>query len=209
MFDAHSGTGRRFILGIGAALVWPAMSAMGSIVIESGDPGNPFDDQILDVRASIGLGMNASYLVVDFRETGGDAYAWEYRWNPGDAATGLTMLQAMNGASDLAVDLVESDFGVFVGNFELGLEGEVGDPDAFWQYFTAEAEDIDPGVDWTSSLVGVADRALSNGSLDGWVNSFAVGTADPTVPTVTIPAPAGLAAFAGLFLVGNSRRRSD
>ena len=93
-------------------------------------------------------------------------------------------------------------FGAFTINFE--YEGDVGDPDNFWAYWTAEPADIDPGVDWNFSNVGVSLRPLVDGSLDGWINTFEPG-AEPCVPTV--PGPGGLALLTAPLLLRRRRRR--
>jgi MYXO-CTERM domain-containing protein len=186
-----------------------AASAHADLVIDSGDPFNPDDDLVLDIQGVVGEGIFSSYMVVDFGATGGDSYAWEWRWNPGDDARGATMLLAILESTDLDGILGGEDgqgFGIFVENFTLPGAGEAGDPSAFWSYWTAEAEDVDPGIAWSEPQVGASFRELSNGSIDGWYNGFD-GT-QPAVPVTLVPGPAalGLMIVAGL---GAGRRRRD
>lgn len=188
------------------AVLAPAAAANASIVIDSGDPLNPDDDLLLDLTASVGTGLFSSYLVVDFAATGGDTYAFEWRWNPGDDARGFTMISAIVEGTDLAADIGGEDgvgFGIWINNFVLPTEDEIGDPANFWAYWNADAEDIDPGVDWSFAEVGASGRILDNGSIDGWYNGF-----DGSMPSVpVIPAPSALAALAGFGLLGGSASR--
>ncbi len=193
-----------------AALVAAGLAAPASagIVIDSGDPFDPDDDLILDVQQTVGAGINASYLIVDFGATGGDTYAWEWRWNPGDDARGATMVQAIAEATELAAQLGGEDgsgFGLFVENFSIPAEDEAGDPGLFWSYWLAEAEDVDPGIAWTEAGVGMSFRDLADGSIDGWYNGF--DGDQPAVPTVLVPGPGGLAVLALAGLAGGRRRR--
>lgn len=195
----------------GSLLLAAAMAAPAgaSIVIDSGDPFDPGDDLLLDVRDVVGDGMFRSFLVVDFGATGGDSYAYEWRWDPGQDARGATMLLAILEHTDLAGQLGGEDgqgFGIFVENFTLPGEGEAGDPGAFWSYWLAEEEDVDPGVAWTSATEGASFRELSNGSIDGWYNGFDGSV--PAVPVVPVPAPGvlGLMVMAGMTRGGRRRR---
>lgn len=200
------GAGPRLAALVAAALL--AAPASAALVIDSGDPFDPDDDLILDVVQTVGAGINASYLIVDFGATGGDAWAWEWRWNPGDDARGATMLQAIAEATELAAQLGGEDgagFGLFVENLSIPAEGEAGDPDLFWSYWVAEAEDVDPGIAWTQSGVGISFRDLSDGSIDGYYNGF--DGDQPAVPTVLIPGPGGLALLGVAGLAGARGRR--
>jgi hypothetical protein len=184
--------------------------AMADLVIDSGDPMDPSDDLVLEIRGVAGQGMHRSYLIVDFGATGGGAYAWEWRWNPGDDARGATMLLAIRDQTELEAQLGGEDgqgFGIFVENFALPAAGELGDPGAFWSYWTAEVDDVDPGIAWNESQVGASFRTLANGSIDGWYNGFDGTT--PAVPVVQVPGPAAawLLAIAGACGSRCRRRR--
>jgi len=162
---------------------------------------NSNTNEILDVEYTAGEGENTSYLVVDFGATGGGAFGFAYNWS--FSATGLDMLQAIDVGGPLEVQLDDSDFGQFVVNFS--FNDDLGDPGAFWAYHTAEPEDIDPGVDWTFSSIGIEDRVLQDGSLDGWYNGF--DGIEPDVPTVVIPAPASIGLLGMVFITRRRRRR--
>ena len=109
------------------------------------------------------------------------------------------MINAVAAGGALDVEIA----GGFVENFS--FNDDAGEPDDFWAYHLAEPADIDPGVDWTFASVGPGDRMLQDGSLDGWYNGFDGST--PTVPTITVPAPASAGLLALVAIVAPRRRR--
>src|SRR5208337_4379882 len=55
------------------------------------------DGNVLDVEGVVGSGQYTSYEVIDFQDTGGGSYAWEYKYNT--PVSGFQMLQNI-GAAD-------------------------------------------------------------------------------------------------------------
>ncbi len=148
----------------------------------------------LDIEYWAGSGANEAVMIVDFLATGGDFYAFGYRWD-GDA-TGYDMIQSIATAGALDYTDVDFGFGVYIDN--IFYHHEAGDPDFWWAYWVGSAEE--GSVEWFSPPVGMADRPLSHGAFDGWYNGF-----DGTQPRVPEPASAMLLAVGIGFL--NRRRR--
>jgi hypothetical protein len=74
----------------------------------------------------------------------------------------------------------------------------------YWSYWTGD------GTSWTASMIGAADRILTNGTYDGW--SFAPGFVDtaPADPVAAVPEPTSaimvLVGAAGLLVLRRRRR---
>ncbi len=142
-----------------------------------------------------GSGAKQAVMVVDFEATGGGSYSFGFRWD--DTATGYDMVQAVAAAGDLDFAATTfPGFGTYIDNFSYG--SEVGNVDLWWQYFTGTPSD--GSVTWTSSSIGMCDRVLSDGSIDGWYNGFDPGV-EPRFPE---PATALMLAIAPALL----RRRA-
>jgi len=149
----------------------------------------------LDIEYTAGSGPFESFLVIDFAETGGDAFAFSYLHD--GTKTSFDMLNDVSAAGGLVFDVQFFDFGTgplpFVNNFSFG--GQTGNPDFFtgggWRLELGTLND--PTVDWTSAGVGVAERLLTDGSFDGWYNTFSNDN-DPRVPLRPIGSGAGAAA---------------
>ena len=180
-----------------------ASTAMADLIINS-ETG-----EILDVTHAVGAGANASYVIIDFEATAGGVYAFAFHWDsPLGGATPLTgfdMLLALAAATNLTVDYTDSSFGPFINNF--AFDDDAGDADFFWSFSVGEV--IDPGVSWTGSPIGMADRELYDGSLDGWYNGFtdSFDAIPPGVPTTFIPTPSALAAMLIASALGSHRAR--
>jgi hypothetical protein len=142
-----------------------------------------------------GTGANQAVMVVDLTATGGQSHSFGFRWDGN--ATGYDMVKTIAGAGDLDFTATTfPGFGTYIDNFTYG--GEAGDINFYWQYFTG----IPAGgsVAWTSSAIGMVDRVLADGSVDGWYNGF-----DPGV-TPHLPEPAtGLLVAAGFLAWRRSR----
>ena len=142
-----------------------------------------------------GSGSNEAIVVVDFHATGGDSYAFGFKWD--GSATGYDALVAIDVAGALDFEATYySGSGYFIDNFY--YNNVSGDQSYYWQYFTSS-----DGVVWNSSAAGMSDRTLTVGDWDGWYNGF-----DPGVsPTTPIPEPVTIAllALGGLLL---RRRRA-
>jgi hypothetical protein len=136
-----------------------------------------------------GTGSNETIVVVDFSATGGDSYAFGFKWD--GIATGYDALTAIDAAGALHFTATYySGIGYFVDNFYYNSES--GDPSYYWQYFTSSN-----GIAWNSSPAGVSDRTLTSGDWDGWYNGFGPGVS----PTTPIPEPTTIAllGFGGLL----------
>jgi hypothetical protein len=128
-----------------------------------------------------GTGSNEAIVVVDFDATGGNSYAFGFKWD--GIAIGYDALVAIDAAGALDFEAtLYGDMGYFVDNFYYNSES--GNESYYWQYFTSS-----DGSAWDSSGVGMSDRTLTGGDWDGWYNGF-----DPGVsPTTPIPEPATVA----------------
>jgi len=132
----------------------------------------------LNIEYWAGTGSNEAVMIVDFLATGGQSYAFGYRWD--GQATGYDMVQAVAAAG--ALDYLATDYGsmgVFIDNFF--YDTEAGNPDYYWSYWVGTADD--GTVQWVSPSVGMSSRPLSDGDFDGWYNGF-----DGTQPRVPEPA---------------------
>ena len=142
-----------------------------------------------------GTGGNEAIVVVDFDATGGDSYAFGFKWD--GIATGYDALVAIDAAGALDFETTYySGMGYFIDNFYYNSEN--GDPSYYWQYFTSS-----DGSVWDSSWVGMSDRTLTGGDWDGWYNGF-----DPGVsPTTPIPEPATVALLGlGILLLRRKKK---
>lgn len=173
-----------------------------------------------------GSGGNTSSLVVDFSESGGEAYMFEYSYD--GEATGLEMLAALDAAGDLEVFTTVFSFGTAIDGFAFGGQSQDVGFDAVtgrnWSYWidggSQDVTDfsVDPPVTQREAVAvgayvgassGAGSRFLSDGSVDGWivnVSSFNSSGAAATndVPS-RVPEPAvALVGVAAVLL----RRRS-
>jgi hypothetical protein len=124
-----------------------------------------------------GTGSNEAIVVVDFAATGGDSYAFGFKWD--GTTTGYDALVAIDAAGDLDFEATSyGGMGYFIDNFYYNSES--GNESYYWQYFTSS-----DGLAWASSGAGMSDRILTNGNWDGWYNGFDVGVS----PTTPVPEP--------------------
>jgi len=128
------------------------------------------------LMASVGAGARVSYLLVDFggATPPGNSYLFAYYYdNLGPAKTGLDLIQELTANTDLNSDLQDFGFGAFVRMLE--VEGVVGDTPNFatdgryWEYWLGSSQD--GIVQWSSAPIGISDRLLTDGSVDGWYAS--------------------------------------
>lgn len=127
----------------------------------------------------VGRGSNASHLQFDFAN--GNSYAYVVHWD--GETTGRDLFDIVSAAQPgyFVADIVSFSFGDALYSQSIGADMNAGfgtPPDYldFWHYWTRE-QASEP---WTSSLVGFADRIVSNGSWDGWV--FGSDNAPSAVP---------------------------
>ena len=180
---------------------------------------------------AVGEGDATSRFSIDFEESGGDAYTFVYRYDSATAPTTAEALAEIDAAGGLDVFTTEFSFGTALDGFAFDGNAEAPGFDAvtgrFWEYFvqggsqllfgaTEPAPVADAAL--TAASVGISDRFLADGSIDGFVvnvSAFVEGVT-PTdrvpagplpaaeVPAIPEPATAGLLAAGGLVLL---RRR--
>jgi hypothetical protein len=130
------------------------------------------DGNVLDVEGVVGSGQYTSYEVIDFQDTGGGSFAWEYKYNT--PVSGFQMLQDIAAADPRltaqATYYPEFDE-YFVDNFS--FESESGNPNDYWRYLNGVYDGGNGTVQWTDANSGPGDVMISDGSFDGWYNSFA------------------------------------
>ena len=182
---------------IGAVLAVATSSVSADLVIDEAN------GLILDITASAGTGSSTAYFVIDFDFTGGDSYAFAYRFN-GDA----TAHDAFVAFGDLGLSYTFDDYGewgIFANNFAWGPD--VGDVDNYWAHSLA-APDGSGIVNWSDAVSSVDMTDLSNGLLSGWYNGFNedFSAIPPSMPLTAVPAP-GILALLGLSLCVQRRRR--
>lgn len=181
--------------GAGGATGWLLALAIACWPGAATAHAETFQGVDLDIAYWAGTGTNEAVMIVDFLATGGDFYAFGYRWD-GDA-TGYDMIQAIAASGTLDYLATTYSWGVYIDNFF--YNNEAGDPALWWAYWVGSA--TDGSVEWFSPSVGMSDRPLSHGDFDGWYNGF-----DGTQPRVPEPASALLLA-AGLGVVCHHRGR--
>ena len=165
----------------------------------------------VDIDYSIGSGTNSSLMIVDFQN--GSYYALEYKWDQNldsnDPVNGWDMIETLcvevgqsNPSSLMEYDFTAWSFGnaldsfAYEGNFETATGVP---PYPSWVYYLS---DNSTNTFDATSGVGAGDRALSDGSWDGW-SWHADGWGTGAAP---IPEPATLSLL-GLGAVAMLRRR--
>ncbi|MDA1177347.1 MAG: hypothetical protein O2931_00985 [Planctomycetota bacterium] len=133
----------------------------------------------IPVFATTGDGGSVSYLLVDFggATPAGDSYLFAYYYDIGTPAkTGLDLINDLSFSTPLDVELQNFGFGEFVAG--LGIENVITDMPQFsadgryWEYWLGSHSASAGGtVIWASSQIGISDRILTNGSIDGWYAS--------------------------------------
>ena len=150
---------------------------------------------------TVGTGAQSSTVQFDFVTLGSGAtntYLYEVRHDAGLFGDDLFAIIAAEQPTNFAFEVITFSFGDALFSVGIGSDSASGfgtAPDYldYWHYWTRES-----AVQlWNESLIGFGDRAVSDGSWDGWV--FNSGGAPATVP-----APGALALFA---LVGLRRAR--
>lgn len=156
-----------------------------------------------DVKFWVGNGSNTAVFVIDYNDgINPHSFAWGYRWD--GSATGYDMLQAIDAAdTSLNISVILYSFGPFFSSstYDADHDGTIdhaGLPsNGWWAYYTKNAE----GDAWAMSWVGMGDRALVNGSWDGWsfstdmTNWSSTAPTEPVAATQAVPEPASLAAL--------------
>ena len=145
---------------------------------------------------TVGNGASASF--VQFQFTNANTYLYEVRYDGAMTGKGLFVIIGAAQPGFFSYTYDTYSFGDFVTGITVGSDSDSGygtPPDYldYWHYWTRGAA----GDAWTESFVGFGDRAVSNGSWDGWVFNSATAPA-------AIPAPG---VFALLALGGFASRR--
>jgi len=170
-----------------------------------------------DVKFWVGSGSNSAVFVVEYNDSANPhSFAWGYRWD--GSATGYDMLQAIDAAdTSLNISVFTFSFGPYFDSstYDANHDGTVDhsglSSSGWWAYYTKNAE----GDAWASSWVGMGDRALVNGSWDGWSFSTDMSTWTSTAPntpvaaTQAVPEPASLAGLGlgAAALLARKRRK--
>ena len=152
------------------------------------------DGTSIDLEYSIGTGLNASLMIVDFQN--GDYYVFEYKWDqnvdPNYPVNAWDMIQDLgidananqpNPDGNLEYLFFDWGWGISLDGFAYETNTETATsvpPYPSWVYYLSE-NDISYFLD--TSGVGVTDRELFNGSWDGWSwHGDGWGTGNPPVP---------------------------
>jgi len=178
-----------------------------------------------DIQFWVGEGANRAAVVIDWNDgKEPESLVWGYRWD--GSATGLSLLQAVTAADPRfgGVTLTDWGWGWTVDGLGYDLDGDgfdLADEDdhykpgwnpatwEYWAYFTYDGSSNPwtPSQDWTYSMVGMADRPLSDGSWDGW--RYSNTDASPRQGVAAIPEPASvLLLAAGSAVAWIARRRN-
>ena len=147
---------------------------------------------------TVGSGSNASFLQFEFTNT--NTYLYEVRYDGALFGDDLLTVVAAAQPTFFAYEVTSYSFGDALTGVTIGADHDAGfgtPPDYldYWHYWTRETT----SASWTESWVGFADRAVSDGSWDGWVfNSAGAPRA--------VPAP-GVSAIIAVAAFGRRRRR--
>jgi hypothetical protein len=146
---------------------------------------------------TVGSGASASHLQFQFGN--GNSYLYEVRYDGALFGDDLLAIVATAQPGFFSYQVESFSFGDVLLGVSIGSDSDTGfgtPPDYldYWHYWTKEPLD----TAWTESFVGFADRAVLDGSWDGWVFNSASAPA-------TLPAPGAVALLA---LAGVARRRA-
>jgi len=137
---------------------------------------------------AVGTGSNSSF--VQFQFTNLNTYLYEVRYDGALYGNDLFAIIASAQPGFFSYTTEQFSFGVALFGVSIGGDSDSGfgnPPDYldYWHYWTKDsAADA-----WSESWVGFGDRAVSNGSWDGWVFNSALEPA-------AVPAPGALALIA-------------
>ena len=111
----------------------------------------------------VGMGANSAGVYIEWA----DGYIAEFTVSFDESTiTGLGAFDAIEAETTLTTVRADFGFGIFVdgisynGHSDIGYDGG----ENWWHYWIK-----DGAGDWTSPGFGVADRVLSDGSMDGWI----------------------------------------
>ena len=141
---------------------------------------------------SVGSGAKTSYLQFDFANS--NTYLYAVRYDGTMRGADLLAIVASAQPGFFSYETVSFSFGDALLGVTIGSDTNAGfgtPPDYvdYWHYWTRESET----TPWIASLIGFADRTVSNGSWDGWVFN-----SDLRPSTVPAPTAGVLVALVGL-----------
>ena len=116
-----------------------------------------------EVEYSAGSGDNQATIAIDFDLD--NSFLFTYQWD--GTATGWDALTAITTAGALDVESTHYSWGEWITDFDYpgGVEYAYDPADSVgWHYYLS-----DDNENWAESMVGVTDRALTDGVWDSWV----------------------------------------
>ena len=148
---------------------------------------------------TVGSGASASHLQFQFGN--GNSYLYEVRYDGALFGDDLLAIVATAQPGFFSYQVESFSFGDVLLGVSIGSDSDTGfgtPPDYldYWHYWTRESD----GEGWTESWTGFGDRAVSNGSWDGWVFNSANGP-------MQVPAPGTVALLAVTAAWTGTRRR--
>ena len=148
---------------------------------------------------TVGTGASTSYLQFVFANS--NAYLYEVRYDGSLRGDDLFAIVAAAQPGFFSYQVVSFSFGDALFGVTIGADANEGfgtPPDYldYWHYWTRESAT----ANWTNSMIGFADRTISDGSWDGWVFN---SNAQPA----SVPVPACGAIMASAILAVRRRRR--
>ena len=157
-----------------------------------------------DLVGSFTVGSGSSASFVQFEFANANAYLYEVRYDGALFGDDLFAIIASAQPGYFSYDIQSFAFGDALLGVTIGADTNAGfgTPPAYldyWHYWTR----ADGASAWTESFIGFSDRAVSNGSWDGWV--FDSANAPTAVPA---PGVAALLALSGAW-TGTRRRRGS
>jgi len=151
--------------------------------------------------ASYAIGSGSSTSFVQFEFANSNAYLYEVRYDGALFGDDLLAIIAAAQPGYFGYEIQSFAFGDVLLGVTIGTDTNTGfgtPPDYldYWHYWTRESD----GEGWTESWTGFGDRAVSNGSWDGWVFNSANGP-------MQVPAPGTVALLAVTAAWTGTRRR--
>lgn len=165
-----------------------------------------FLDEQLIVSESIGTGSNTAYLVIDFEESGGPSYAFEYQFEGSSTVHDMLLAFTNYGLGYSYTDYTSIGWGIFADNFSYGQS--TGYSSFYWSHSVGFLDES--GVSWSAAEGGVDSEQLVDGLISGWYNNFNddYSVINPVIPL--IPSPGALIFLSFSFASSTfSRRRSS
>lgn len=138
---------------------WPGLEPNGPVA-------SPRESLKEDTLVFVGEGENLAFVVVDFDDytTTTETFVFGVRFD-GIQVSGLDALDAIAQATQL--DYVAPGGFLNEISFTYGGQLHAGTgswPDSSWGYW----ESTDYGINWATHMVGMADRVIIDGNVDGW-----------------------------------------